>query len=87
MEEEEEGGVQRMEERGRDGGRRECQGGGGGVKAHTQERGDPCTNLVRAEKNQVAKWKTKQPGFSLKDKKSEFSVKLEPRSRSSYQTS
>ena len=27
--------------------------------SHTQERGDPCTNLVRANKNQVAKsnWK------------------------------
>ena len=24
---------------------------------HTQERGDPCTNLVRADNNQVAKWK------------------------------
>ena len=39
----------------------------------TQERGDPCMNLVRkvraAEKNQLAKWKTKKSGFSLKDKK------------------
>ena len=37
---------------------------------HTQERRDLCTNIVRAEKNQVAKWKTKQSGFSLKYKKS-----------------
>ena len=39
----------------------------------TQERGDPCTNLVRkvraAEKNQVATQKTKQSGFSLNDKR------------------
>ena len=41
--------------------------------SHTQERRDPCTNLVRADKNQVAKWKTKQSGFSLKDK-SKFSL-------------
>ena len=47
----------------------------------TQEREDPCTNLVRADKNQVAKWKTKQSGFSLKDKKSKFSLILEPRFR------
>ena len=49
--------------------------------SHTQERGDPCTNFVRAEKNQVAKLKTKQSGFSMKDKKSKFSLKSEPRSR------
>ena len=44
-----------------------------GPFSHTQERGDPCTNLVRlvrAEKNQVAKWKT-----------SKFSLILEPRFR------
>ena len=34
-----------------------------------KQRGDPCTNSVRADKNQVAKWNTKQSGFSLKDKK------------------
>ena len=49
---------------------------------HTQERGDPWTNLVRsvraAEKNQVAKWKTKQSGLSFKDQKSKFSLILEP---------
>ena len=33
------------------------------------------------EKTQVAKWKTKQSGFSLKDKKSKFSLILEPRFR------
>ena len=48
-----------------------------------QERRDPCMNLVRqvhaAEKNQVAKWKTKPSGFSLKDKKSKFSLILEQR--------
>ena len=37
--------------------------------SHTQERGDPYTNLVRVNENQVAKWKTKESGFSLKDKK------------------
>ena len=47
----------------------------------TQERGDPCTNIVRADKNQVATWKTKQSGFSLKDKKSKFSLILQPRFR------
>ena len=50
--------------------------------SHTQERGDPCTNLVRVKnKNQVAKWKTKQSGFSLKDKKRKFSLISEPRFR------
>ena len=44
------------------------------IITHTQERGDPCTNLARAEKNQVAKWKTKQSGFSLKDEKNKFSL-------------
>ena len=33
--------------------------------SHTQERGDPCTNLVRADNNHVAKWKNQQSGFSL----------------------
>ena len=48
-----------------------------------QVRGDPCTNQVRAQNgNQVATWKTKESGFSLKDKKSKFSLKSEPRSRS-----
>ena len=50
---------------------------------HTQERGDPYTNLVRANnESQVAKWKTKESGFSLKDKKSRFSLKSELRFRS-----
>ena len=41
------------------------------------------TNLVRAKnENQVAKRRTKESGFSLKDKKSKFSLKSEPRSRS-----
>ena len=47
------------------------------------ERGDPCTNLVRqvraAEKNQVATQKTSESGFSLKDKKSKFSLIMEQR--------
>ena len=47
--------------------------------SHTQERRDPYTNFVRANENQVAKWKTKESGFSLKDKKSKFSLKLEQR--------
>ena len=51
--------------------------------SHTQERGDPYANLVRVKnENQVAKWKTKESGFSLKDKKSKFSLTLEPRFRS-----
>ena len=49
--------------------------------SHMQERGDPCTNFVRLDKNQVAKWKTKQSGFSLKDKKSKFLLKSDPRFR------
>ena len=49
--------------------------------SHTQVRGDPYTNLVRAKnENQVAKWKTKESGFSLKHK-SKFSLKSEPRFR------
>ena len=49
---------------------------------HTQERGDPYTNIVRAKnENQVAKWKTKESGFSFKDKRSKFSLTLEPRFR------
>ena len=40
------------------------------------------TWFVPKNENQVAKWKTKESGFSLKDKKSKFSVKSEPRSRS-----
>ena len=35
---------------------------------YTQVRGDPCTNLVFAGKNQVATWKTKESGISLEDK-------------------
>ena len=50
---------------------------------HTQVRGYPYTNLVRVQnENQVAKWKMKESGLSLKDKKSKFSLKLESRSRS-----
>ena len=49
--------------------------------SHTQVRGDPYTNFVRAKnENQVAKWRTKESGFSLKDKKSKFSLKSELRS-------
>ena len=37
--------------------------------SHTQVLGDSYTNLVRAKNvNQVATWKTKESGFSLKDK-------------------
>ena len=37
--------------------------------SHVQVRGDPYTNLVRAEnESQVAKWKAKESGFFLKDK-------------------
>ena len=39
------------------------------VLFHTQERRDPHTNSVRVNENQVAKWKTKETGFSLKDQK------------------
>ena len=50
--------------------------------SHTQEREDPYTNSVRVKNEiQVAKWKTKESGFSLKDKKSKSSLKLEPRFR------
>ena len=44
----------------------------------------PKTNLVRLKNgNQVATWKTKESGFSLKDKKSKFLLRSELRSRSS----
>ena len=50
--------------------------------SHTQERWDPYTNLVRVKnESQVAQWKTKESGFSLKDTKSKFSLKSEPRFR------
>ena len=49
--------------------------------SQTQEPGDPCTNLVRADRDQVAKWKTKPSGFSLKDEKSRFSLIVEQRFR------
>ena len=53
------------------------------VSLFTQERGDPFSNLVRVKnENQVSTWETKESGFSLKDKKSELSLKSEPRSRS-----
>ena len=43
-----------------------------------KKRGDPYTNLVRVKnENQVAKWKTKESGFSLNDKKSKFSLALD----------
>ena len=46
--------------------------------SHTQELGDPYTNLLRVKnENQVAKWKTSESGFSLKDKKSKASLKSE----------
>ena len=48
----------------------------------TQVRGDPYMNKVRTKnENQVAKWKTRESGFSLKDKKSKFLLILEPRFR------
>ena len=51
--------------------------------SHVQERGDFYTNFVRVKNgNQVATWKTKESGFSLKDNKSKFSLNLQPRSRS-----
>ena len=44
--------------------------------SHTQEPGNPCTNLVRqvqaAEKNQVATQKVSKSGFSLNDKKEQI---------------
>ena len=41
--------------------------------SHTHERGDLYANLVRAKnESQVAKWKTKGSGFSLKDKKEQI---------------
>ena len=41
--------------------------------SHTQERKDPYTNLVRVKnESQVAKRKTKESGFSLKDKKEQI---------------
>ena len=50
--------------------------------SHVQVRGDPYTNLVRLRNgNEVAIRKTKESGFSLKDK-SKFSLKSELRSRS-----
>ena len=46
--------------------------------SHTQVHRDPYTNLVRLKNgNQVATWKTKESGISLKDKKSKFSLKSE----------
>ena len=51
--------------------------------SHTQVRWDPYTNIVRAKnKNQVATWRAKELGISLKDKKSKFSLKSELRSTS-----
>ena len=51
--------------------------------AHTSS-GRPENELSSSQKNenQVATWKTKESGFSFKDKKSKFSLKLELRSRS-----
>ena len=41
--------------------------------SHTQVRGDPYTNLLRPKNgNQVATWKTKESGFSLKQKKEQI---------------
>ena len=51
--------------------------------SHAQERRDPYTNLVRVKnENQVATWRARESGFSLKDKNSKFSLNSEPRSRS-----
>ena len=50
--------------------------------SHAQVWGDPYTNQVRSKnESQVAKWKTKESGFCSKDKKSKFSLKLEPWNR------
>ena len=50
--------------------------------SHTQVRRDPKTIQVRSQnENQVATWRVKESGFSLKDKKSKFSLKSELRSR------
>ena len=49
---------------------------------HTQERRDPFSNLVRTKnENQVATWRAKESGFSLKDKKNKISLKSEQRFR------
>ena len=53
--------------------------------SHEQVRGNPCTNQVQIclkNGNQVATWKTRKSGFSLKDKKSKFLLKWDLRSRS-----
>ena len=51
--------------------------------SHTHVRRDPYTNLVRLKNgNQVATWKTKESGFSFKDKNSKFFLKSQLRSRS-----
>ena len=53
--------------------------------SHTQVRGDKFSNQVQIclkNGNQVATQKTTESGFSLKDKKSKFSLKSELRSRS-----
>ena len=56
--------------------------GGCQLSPFTHERGDPYTNLVRLKNgSQVATWKTKESGISLKDK-SKFSLKSEQRFRS-----
>ena len=40
--------------------------------SHTQERRDPCTNLVRADKNQVAKWKNETIRILLERQKEQI---------------
>ena len=40
--------------------------------SHTQERGDPCTNLVRVNENQVAKWKNARIGILFERQKEEI---------------
>ena len=45
--------------------------------SHTQERGDPYTNLVRANnEHQVAKRRKKESGFSLKDEKEQILAEI-----------
>ena len=50
--------------------------------SHEQVRRNPCTNQVQIclkNGNQVATWKMSKSGFSLKDKKSKFSLVSEPK--------
>ena len=46
---------------------------------HTHKNGETRARTLFVQTNQVAKWKTKQSGFSLKDKKGKFSLILASR--------